>query len=81
MGDGNGESARGMTTGDGLAVVGLLLFILAWVAGVGWVLGGTDDGDVDRASDFALAVLTLLAVGPPVWAGHHVTTLIGRTVS
>lgn len=68
-----------LSTGDAVAVVGLLGFITGWVALWCW---GADWGGLRNASTgtFAVAVVLLLAIvgGPCLWAAKVIEHIVDR---
>lgn len=71
---------RGLTVGDGIAILVLVGFIIFWVCGDIWILRNGNWSSMDEG-DFTYSVnlfLTVVFVGPPVWAGYIVTQIVRR---
>ena len=66
-----------LSIGDGIAVVGLLFFIIGWI--VLWSVGADlefNEEDESFVGGMVGITIIFLIIGPPIWAGK----LIGRIV-
>jgi hypothetical protein len=63
-----------LSTGDGIAIVGLVMFILLWVGG--WILGFELTSE-EMSGWNAFIWLTIIA-GPPFWAACRITDIIRK---
>ena len=68
---------RGLTVGDAIVVIALLVFVLGWVGGWIWVIGH-DHNPKDHIDDWATIWLFIIIGWPAIWAGSKVSDIIER---
>ncbi len=80
------EAPKGLSTGDGIAIFGILVFIIAWAAGAIYVLTTGDQESAKVLSDNAKTAkemdentafaLILMIFGPPIFCLYLVYKII-----
>jgi hypothetical protein len=63
---------------EAVVIIFLLFFIVGWTIGDFWVLSTTDEKEIEEADDFAIFVIFLFMVIPPIWAGGLISYILGR---
>lgn len=69
---------KSLSTGDAIAIIGLIFFILIWVGG--WVAALVMGDSSNNSSDGSLAIIILVAIiaVPAMWAGDMIRKIIER---
>jgi hypothetical protein len=70
---------RQLSGGDAGVVIGLLVFILAWVGGCVWgLVVTTDSADYKDIEWWVAAIMIFIVVGPALWASNMIKHIIGK---